>query len=358
MIEIPGKYFAIENNKLITTNLKKNKAKLAELDEFFAREGFFTSAASTLFINNWYRIRWTYENRKNWFNTSKNKKAEKKHIDNIENFISDRYKIDLNKWLLDENITGKKKKAYPILEGAFNGYSLGVYTFCPIKLFLGRFDLTRLPDCLGAISQIGELHLNHNCLKNLPGNIGDLYDLTLLSVSYNQLEELPASFKNLSTLRVLNLDHNPDLKLSEDVFMNFKRLEKLSLGNTSLKSIPQGIQFSNLKELHLHQNKLTEFPDFPENNKLTVLNLNDNLIEKIPKKIATLVELTHLYLGSNKIRKISKRIRYCTGLCYLNISGNFDLKDLPQSLSDLKLSTIYFEDTQIPQNTIESILKR
>ncbi|TFF88011.1 MAG: leucine-rich repeat domain-containing protein, partial [Promethearchaeota archaeon] len=52
------------------------------------------------------------------------------------------------------------------------------------------------------------------------------------------------------------------------------------------------------------------------------INLSNNLIEKIPKSLEGLENLTHLDLSFNKIKEIPKIINQLTNLKYLNLKSN------------------------------------
>ena len=68
--------------------------------------------------------------------------------------------------------------------------------------------LTTLPDDIGLLTTLNELHVYNNHLTTLPDSIGSLTNLTILNVYNNHLTTLPDSIGSLTNLTILNIRSN------------------------------------------------------------------------------------------------------------------------------------------------------
>lgn len=85
------------------------------------------------------------------------------------------------------------------------------------QLHLSSNRLTTLPESLGNLSQLTQLHLNGNCLSTLPEWLGDLTQLTQLHLNDNCLNALPASLVSLTQLQQLYLHNNQELGIPLEI---------------------------------------------------------------------------------------------------------------------------------------------
>jgi hypothetical protein len=120
-------------------------------------------------------------------------------------------------------------------------------------LRLGGLMLKSLPDSIGNLVSLKELHLSSNRITCLPENIGDLKLLKKLHLNKNRLVSLPESLGNLKSLTELDLSDNQVASLP-DSLGNLINLENLLLNNNPLKSLPETfLQISELKTLSVDE---------------------------------------------------------------------------------------------------------
>jgi len=77
------------------------------------------------------------------------------------------------------------------------------------ELYLDKNQLRELPGEIGHLTNLTELYLWGNQLSELPGEICQLINLTTLDLEGNQLSELPGEIGLLKNLKKLALDGNP-----------------------------------------------------------------------------------------------------------------------------------------------------
>ena len=137
------------------------------------------------------------------------------------------------------------------------------------SLDLSGKGLSRVPDAVTELSEVGKLRLNdklewlslgRNNVKELPAGVGDLMELTTLDLSENQLVGLPTTIKKLNKFKELYLDVNKVTELPPEIFY-LKELIALNVGMNQLVVLPSNIpKLSKLMWLMLDKNKLTELP--------------------------------------------------------------------------------------------------
>ncbi|TWW00598.1 leucine-rich repeat domain-containing protein [Chitinophaga pinensis] len=89
-------------------------------------------------------------------------------------------------------------------------------------------------------------------------------------------------------------------------------------------------------ELDLTEKKLKAFPkSLALLSNLRKLILSKNEIQEIPDEIGALTQLEELYLVNCDLQKISAAIGQLTNLRILDISGNYELRQLPESFKSL-----------------------
>jgi Leucine-rich repeat (LRR) protein len=127
------------------------------------------------------------------------------------------------------------------------------------ELELNSNEFREFPVALRSLKKLTKLNLNSNSqLRSLPDWIGELSQLEELHLSYCSLDSLPAGLANLSKLRVLSLDSNKLSSLSFGI-EKLAKLEDLRLYNNSLTELPEGLEkLKKLSRLSLQQNHLDE----------------------------------------------------------------------------------------------------
>jgi Leucine-rich repeat (LRR) protein len=122
-------------------------------------------------------------------------------------------------------------------------------------------QLNTLPNTLGNLTQLQELHLNNNELDTLPNTLGNLTQLQTLYLNNNKLNTLPNILGNLTQLRKLVL-YNNKLDTLPNILGNLTQLQDLYLNDNKLTYLPTGIirNMTQLQYLNLDNNKLTDIP--------------------------------------------------------------------------------------------------
>ena len=102
--------------------------------------------------------------------------------------------------------------------------------------------LTSLPETMGKLTKLQRLHLNNNELSEIPKSIGDLVNLKELILHNNKLTKLPETIVKLNNLKTLILHHNNLAELPENIG-GLSNLKSLSIrSNPNLKAVPRSLE--------------------------------------------------------------------------------------------------------------------
>ncbi|XP_047258611.1 LRR receptor-like serine/threonine-protein kinase EFR [Capsicum annuum] len=132
-----------------------------------------------------------------------------------------------------------------------------------IILRLDVIDLTQnqfsgsLPNCLGNVTSLGEIHLGSNILSsNIPPSLGNLKDLVVLDLSSNNMVgSLPPQIGNLKAVTLIDLSMNRFSNRIPKEIGGLQNLVHLSLRNNELQgSMPDSMNnmFFNVSENKLY----------------------------------------------------------------------------------------------------------
>lgn len=204
-------------------------------------------------------------------------------------------------------------------------------------------------DCLG---ELKELYLDLNELIEYPEINNSFIELITLSVRNNFITTLPNEDLNLSRVRFLYLDSNP-LKNAENAFTYSARIERLSLFNTHLKTIPENLQLKQLTKLVVSSN--------PLNLKGIISDLFPNLeyleISYVKVKsstdlstITSLRSLKYLVAEDMGLITLPSEINNMKKLREISLLRN-SIVDLPNSFYQLKLKLINLEMNPLSEKT-------
>lgn len=216
-------------------------------------------------------------------------------------------------------------------------------------LTLHNNQLSHFPIDLARLPHLKRLFLEFNHLTELPPELADLRELNVLALNGNRLRTLPEALWD-SNVAELYLAGNP-LRQLPPAIGRLQSLQKLYLGDTQLSSLPPEIgELKQLRALHLPNNQLRELPaSLGQLTELQVLNLSGNRLDAVPPEIAALPNLRTLNLTQNPLpaaviegakagpdifRGVIERHRF-PGL-RLHVSGDPSLSELRAYLSALE----------------------
>lgn len=192
-----------------------------------------------------------------------------------------------------------------------------------------------LPESIGRLSNLTDLHLSRTRLTTLPESIGKLTNLTNLSLFNNKLTILPNSIKNLKKLRYLDLRSNYLTTLPKAIG-SLTSLKELVIRENNISSLPDSLGgCSSLRVIMAQKNKLSTIPATLSNLKqLRVLNLANNPITTLPEELAQLENLEGISLNFCKLKELPIAITKFRSLEALRLNTNY-LTTLPDSIKNL-----------------------
>jgi len=118
-----------------------------------------------------------------------------------------------------------------------------------------------LPDELGALAALEELHLAKATCKALPSSIGKLSRLTKLDLYYSKVAALPDEIGACQSLHAIEA-RSSALKALPESIGRLGALHTLDLYNTKLKKLPRSLgALENLRVLELSYDKPLEVPE-------------------------------------------------------------------------------------------------
>lgn len=161
-------------------------------------------------------------------------------------------------------------------------------------------------DELKTLSQEGHIlfsESDHYCgLKLLPEEIGGLVNLTDLHLSKNNLPGLPDGIKNLKNLSILKADSNDISSLNSNIG-NCISLQELVLTSNQIKTLPSSIgSLTDLRSLNVDSNRLEELtPQIGNLKRLRILSLRDNCLTHMPSEIGQLEMVKIMDVSGNRL---------------------------------------------------------
>ncbi|KAF8034077.1 hypothetical protein BT93_C0378 [Corymbia citriodora subsp. variegata] len=179
----------------------------------------------------------------------------------------------------------------------------------------------KLPDSIGQLESLLELHIHCSRIRELPHSIGCLERLKVLCIMTSRLEKLPDSIGRLQSLHQLDVSSSCIMKLP-DCIGNLKKLKEVNMDNTCITELPKTIgMVENLEEL--------------------TAAICDHLEGEIPSEIGALSSLRILDLSCGHFSRLPTTINQLTNLQELRLfrcDWIQQLPELPQSLTILHFS--------------------
>ncbi|XP_031475725.1 disease resistance protein RPV1-like isoform X2 [Nymphaea colorata] len=222
------------------------------------------------------------------------------------------------------------------------------------QLHLSSTSIVKIPDSIGQLINLHELLMLHcEKLSRLPDTIFRLSSLEILNLGFcSSLACLPEHLGGMRSLRELHLDGTIIDKIPDSIGQLTNLCEIHMTWCQRLSMLPDSVcQLSNLEVLDLQRcMKLSSVPErLGEMKSLKKLDLSRTCIETIPNSIGQLINLHRLsvqYLEC--LRELPNSICQLCSLQYLNLQGCADLWSLPERLGDMdKLKYLILDDTRI-----------
>jgi Leucine-rich repeat (LRR) protein len=223
-----------------------------------------------------------------------------------------------------------------------------LFDLCALKtLEIGNFGLTAIPSEI-LHSNIEELYLFNNLMRELPAETFAIGTLKVLDVSNNQLRQLPENIGYSSRLKILNVNGNKITRLPDAIAL-LKGLTYLHLAANAFQQpdveVKKVFQCSSLLYLNLSALKITAADASIGNlNRLEELDLSYNKLTVLPETIGQFSRLLRLNLARNNLKDMPESMREMTSLNIIDLSYN-DFLSFPKAittLSELKTMDISF----------------
>ncbi|WP_171017267.1 leucine-rich repeat domain-containing protein [Maribacter sp. ACAM166] len=87
----------------------------------------------------------------------------------------------------------------------------------PIAITANNKNLSRIPDTIDQLVELGNLAVNSNNLTSLPTTLGNLNSLTVVTAASNNLNTVPSELGQLTNLVLLSLTSNPITSIPTEV---------------------------------------------------------------------------------------------------------------------------------------------
>lgn len=239
----------------------------------------------------------------------------------------------------DDEVSSFKKISNSFSEWIFNYINKMITHRCSINIeSFDKLNFLDIPDdyvlSVGK-SFIKREHKEDLFSKEIPERIFDFHNLKSLYFYKMGIENISEKIKNLLFLEKLSLGNN-NISSIPKFILNLPNLKFLSIGK-NIKTIPKEIYFlSKLESLDLSDNYFEIFPDSVlELKNLKSLSLMSCGLNYIPDTLGDLNNLEYLNLSNNKISVFPESLSNLKKLKELNITNN-SIEILPNFVSNLE----------------------
>lgn len=228
-----------------------------------------------------------------------------------------------------------------------------IYKFTEMKeLNLGgnelknaNIDLTRLP-------KLKHLWLNANQLSNNSLTLTPNKTLRILNIQNNRFTDVPAAVQACKKLSSLWLGYNKLSQLNDQSFLGLRRLRDINLYSCDLNTLPQGInKLRRLEVIDLYHNNLKELPSsIGRMRRLQQLALSNNQLTHLPQNLRKLRRLQALYAHHNKLSSLPSSLKRLKRLTILDLNHN-QFSVLPGSIGALSV----VEEIDVSYNNLSEL---
>ncbi|KAF9266606.1 L domain-like protein [Marasmius fiardii PR-910] len=212
------------------------------------------------------------------------------------------------------------------------------------KLCLRQNHISHLdPEVFQQLTNLEELDLYDNQVKDVGDALNKLSKLTVLDLSFNLFKAIPEGLNHLSSLETAYFVQN---KISKIANLNsLLNLRSLELGGNRIRKIENLESLVNLEELWLGKNKIMKLEGISSLKKLKILSLQSNRITAI-EGLDELETLEELYLSHNGVKKL-EGLENNKELKTLDVGANFI--SAIENISHLaKLEELWMNGNQVP----------
>ncbi|XP_056161837.1 disease resistance protein RPV1-like [Syzygium oleosum] len=199
--------------------------------------------------------------------------------------------------------------------------------------------LSTLPDSIGDLKMLRTMSLSKTPIEKLPNPIGGLESLLELHLIDTKIRKLPASIENLKNLRKMSLYRTPIKKLPNTIG-GLESLLELNLSQTNIRKLPTSIgNLKKLRKMSICHTPIRKLPKIEGLESLRELDLSYTRIRKVPACIGNLKRLEILYIDLRATRKLPKATGTANNLKALDLTFWEDLDgDGPREMSILLVS--------------------
>lgn len=164
--------------------------------------------------------------------------------------------------------------------------------------------------------------------------------ITKLKINSLNLKELPTELFLFSNLEALDISDNPFIDLEKLIndLNKFPKLELLAMNHCGIKELPENIKLLHqLKGLALNQNvSLVEVNSVGQLKNLRYLDLSANKkLKDLPETIINLKCLEQIVLGGSGFIRLRDELSKCTNLKEITANA-CNIKELPFNIGNLK----------------------
>lgn len=221
-------------------------------------------------------------------------------------------------------------------------------------------QISSLPDEIGQMKSLKSLDISSNQLTSVNSNLYHCNQLDSLSLSDNHITSLPHKIEGLQKLVQLDIHNNPIETLPDDI-TKLKHLQSLDCRKTH-------IQWSNLSERVQNWIKGKAIDPTKRNSyvgifapepqlEITGIQIPDDKAF-VESRLENRKDPEYMNLSALNLVTLPDDLGYETDLKVLNLSDNYFLQDLPESMTNLTgLEFLSFHNTAIKFDSLSRPLQ-
>ncbi len=207
-----------------------------------------------------------------------------------------------------------------------------------------RCGIIRLPNQIGALSQLCTLEVSGNNIRQLPETFGGLKKLQKIHLNQNAHLDWSQAFTqmaHLSSLTELDLQKH-DLKELVPAIGKMQQIEVLRLSSNFLPTLPEDLKMcSRLRYIDINYNPELNWEQalrvLGTVSSLRTLEINDSSLETIPVTIGELTNLdTLVFRDLPLVKHFPSQLGDLSRLKKLSIQGCKIICQLPEAIGQLK----------------------